>query len=150
MDSDRILTQRLAPNLQIVPDLTLPLTSEERTRSRTRWQLANGQSVLFRLPRGTVLADGDLLQNETADFVVRIKAKSEPVMTVTADTTLGLIRAAYHLGNRHVAIELTPHYIRLSPDPVLKQMLMQLDVSVCEEDTPFVPEQGAYHHSHHD
>ena len=149
VDGDRILTQRLAPNLQVAADLTLPLTSEERTRSRVRWQLADGQSVMFRLPRGTVLMDGDLLQTETADFVVRITAKSEPVMTITAKTPLDLMRAAYHLGNRHVAIELTPHYIRLSPDPVLKQMLIQLNVSVCEEETPFVPEQGAYHHAHH-
>ena len=89
-------------------------------------------------------------KTEAADFVVRIKAKSEPVMTVTADTPLDLMRAAYHLGNRHVAIELTLNYIRLSPDPVLKQMLIQLNVSVREEDTPFAPEQGAYHHSHHD
>ena len=68
MDGDRILTQRLAPNPQVVADLSLPLTSEERTRSRVCWQLADGQSVWFRLPRGTVLVDGDLLQNRSRRF----------------------------------------------------------------------------------
>ena len=146
MEGDRILTQRLAPNPEIVPDLTLPLTSEERTRSRVRWQLADGQHVLLRLPRGTVLVDGDLLQTETADFVMKVTAKSEPVITVMGDTPMDLMRAAYHLGNRHVAIELTPHYLRLLPDPVLKQMLIQLNLSVSEEHAPFQPEKGAYHH----
>ncbi|WP_448562002.1 urease accessory protein UreE [Trichothermofontia sp.] len=79
---------------------------------------------------------------------VQVRAKPEPVLTVTASTPLGLLQAAYHLGNRHVPLEITPHYLRLAPDPVLQTMLIQLGVSVQPEMAPFAPTLGAYHHSH--
>lgn len=80
---------------------------------------------------------------------VQVMAKPEPVLTVTASTPLSLLQAAYHLGNRHVPLEITPHYLRLAPDPVLQAMLVQLGVSVLQEVAPFTPTLGAYHHSHH-
>jgi urease accessory protein len=58
------------------------------------------------------------------------------------------LKAAYHLGNRHVAVEITPTYLRLSPDPVLQTMLEQLGVEIKEEISPFQPEAGAYGHNH--
>lgn len=79
---------------------------------------------------------------------VQVVAKPEPVLTVTADSPLALLQAAYHLGNRHVALEITPHYLRLAPDPVLQAMLRQLGVTVHAEIAPFLPIGGAYHHSH--
>ena len=148
MNQDYLLSQRLAPNPQIEVNITLPLTAEERIRSRTRWQLPGGVNLFLRLPRGTVLRHNDLLHTKMEDYWVRVVAKPEPVLTVTATTTLDLLRAAYHLGNRHIAIEITPHYLRLSPDPVLQRMLEQLKLQVCEEIAPFEPERGAYHHFH--
>lgn len=81
---------------------------------------------------------------------MRITAKPEPVLTVVAKTTIDLLKAAYHLGNRHVPVEITSAYLRLSPDPVLQVMLQQLGVEIKEEISPFQPEAGAYghHHSH--
>jgi len=101
--------------------------------------------VFLRLPRGTILKDEDLLQSPTGE-VLLITAKSEAVFTVTANDSLCLLRATYHLGNRHVALEVTETYLRLSPDAVLKTMLEQLGVNVNEEVAPFFPEAGAYHH----
>ncbi|HBY78804.1 MAG TPA: urease accessory protein UreE, partial [Cyanobacteria bacterium UBA11148] len=98
--------------------------------------------------RGTVLNDGDLLQSETGDIVVRIVAKPEPVLTVTSQQPINLLRASYHLGNRHVPLEVAPNYLRLSPDPVLQTMLENLGVEVKAEVVPFQPEIGAYGHHH--
>jgi urease accessory protein len=68
-------------------------------------------------------------------------------LTVTATTSVELLRAAYHLGNRHVALEITSHYLRLSPDPVLQAMLEQLGLQAIAEVAAFQPEVGAYGHS---
>ena len=142
------LTQRLPENSHAAVRFTLWLTAEERTRSRHRFETSDGQAVYLRLPRGTVLRDRDLLQSENGEVTVCVRAKPEPVLTVTAKTPLMLMRAAYHLGNRHIPLEITTVYLRLSPDSVLKSMLEHLGVEVREEVMPFQPEIGAYGHSH--
>ncbi len=138
-------TQRQPPNIATEVTLTLALTAEERTRSRHRFETENG-IVFLRLPRGTVLHDGDVLQDETNSNLIRIIAKPELVLTVTAQTPVLLLQAAYHLGNRHVPVEITATYLRLSPDSVLRTMLEQLGLEVKEEILPFQPEMGAYGH----
>jgi urease accessory protein len=142
------LTQRKLGNRDAPVSFTLALTAEERKRSRHRFETENGKVVFLRLPRGTVLQDGDILQDETHDVSVRITAKPESVMTVSAHSPLDLLRAAYHLGNRHVPCEITTTHLRLSPDPVLCSMLEQLGLEVKEEFLPFQPETGAYGHGH--
>jgi len=140
------LTQRQPPNAAIAVSLTLALTAEERTRSRYRIETQD-EIIFLRLPRGTVLHDGDLLQAEDASMIVRVTAKPEPVLVVTAPSVV-LLKAAYHLGNRHVPVEVTQDYLRLSPDPVLRAMLEQLGTQVHEAILPFQPERGAYGHHH--
>lgn len=141
-------TERLAPQTQVPqsPRL-LVLTAEERTRTRHRFETADGERIALCLPRGTVLCDGDILRSPTGELL-HIIARPEPVLTVAARNPLELLRAAYHLGNRHVPLEITSTYLRCSPDPVLKTMLEQLGLEVCEEIVPFYPEFGAYRHSH--
>lgn len=141
------LTQRLKSGKGISVNFILSLTAEERTRTRYRWETPEGQELYLRLPRGTILNDGDLLQSQTGEIVVQIAAKPEPVLTITSPTSLNLLRAAYHLGNRHIPLEVTPDYLRLSPDPVLQGMLSQLGLDVKPEIATFQPEIGAYHHS---
>jgi urease accessory protein len=128
---------------------TLSLTAEERTRSRHRFVTEEGEQVHLCLPRGTVLTDGDLLRSQPESILVKIIAKPEPVLTVTATTQLELLRAAYHLGNRHVALEIRANYLRLAPDPVLQNMVEQLGLDVEASVAPFLPEAGAYHHHEH-
>jgi len=142
-------TQRLSANVDVTVSFTLWLTAEERTRTRHRFEMPDGQDLYLRLPRGTVLNDGDLLQSEGGDVVIRIAAKPEPVLTVMSETPVDLLRASYHLGNRHVPLEVAPSYLRLSPDPVLQAMLERLGVEVKEEVLPFQPEIGAYRHIDH-
>lgn len=141
-------TQRLnfAPDPSV--SFTLSLTAVERTRTRHRFETPDRQGLYLRLPRGTTLQEGDLLQSESGDVVIRIAAKPEPVLTVTAQKPVDLLRASYHLGNRHVPLEVTEGYLRLSPDSVLQAMLEQLGMEVKEEVVPFQPETGAYGHNH--
>lgn len=142
---------RLLPNISdILIDDTLPLTAEERTRSQYRFQTASGEDLHLRLPRGIVLKDKDLLTTEQADFVVKVVAKPEAVYTVLTNNSLLLLKAAYHLGNRHIALEVNPNYLRLLPDPVLRKMLENMGLQVREEVTIFCPEIGAYVHHHTD
>jgi urease accessory protein len=141
-----LLTQRLIAPCDRLPDLIVALSAEERTRSRYIFNTPEGKAISLQLPRGTVLQEGDLLTTEDRSSIVAIAARSESVMTVTAKESLDLLRAAYHLGNRHVQLEVTTTYLRLSPDPVLKSMLVRLGLEVSEEIVPFSPEIGAYGH----
>lgn len=141
-------TQRYPADFSQTADFSLTLTADDRTRSRHYFETNQGQGIYLRLPRGTVLQHGDLLRSEDGQSLVRILAKPEPVMTVTAASPLALLKAAYHLGNRHVSLEVTEAYLRLSPDPVLKTMLEQMGLRVTEEIVPFQPEAGAYGQSH--
>ncbi len=127
--------------------LVLSLTAEERTRSRHHFVTDDGTPIYLQLPRGTALQEGDLLSSVN-DILVKIAAKPEPVLTVTSDDSINLLRAAYHLGNRHVSLEITPTYLRLAPDSVLLGMLTQLGLQVVEQVAPFCPQGGAYSHHH--
>ena len=147
-----VLTQRvpaddpLRASLDEEGLLYLSLSAQDRQRSRHRFNTDSGEVVFLRLPRGTILEDGDRLLDEAGEQQVAIRAKPEPVLTVTAGEPLHLLRAAYHLGNRHVPLEVTAEYLRLSPDPVLADMLQQLGLTVRLQTLPFQPETGAYHH----
>ena len=143
-----IFTKQLQPNTNRDIDFIIPLTAEQRNRSRQTIELSSTQKIYLRLPRGTVLEDGDLLQSETQENIAQIIVKPEPVITVKAKTELDLIRAAYHLGNRHVPLEITANYLRLSSDSVLESMLVKLGLEIIEEIAPFDPEKGAYGHHH--
>ncbi|NJL19862.1 MAG: urease accessory protein UreE [Leptolyngbyaceae cyanobacterium SM1_3_5] len=152
MDDSITLTQRFSADNNFVKDAivdSLALTAEERSRSRHQFKTISGRSVYLNLPRGTVLQHGDLLMSDR-DRAVSVVAKPEPVFTVTAPTATDLLRAAYHLGNRHVPLEVTSTYLRLSPDPVLRTMLDRMGLHVKEEIEPFSPEVGAYGHLHSD
>lgn len=144
------LTQRLRPDVAVPVNDVVALTADERRRSRAHGQTQTGQAFYLHLPRGTVLHHGDILQSEAADWHIRVVAKPEPVLTITATTPIALLQAAYHLGNRHVPLEVAPTYLRLAPDEVLRVMLQQLGVAIAEEIAPFQPETGAYTHTHSD
>ncbi len=135
---------------------TLSLTASDRAKSRHRFTADDATPVYLNLPRGTVLRGGDLLGGGDQDeqMVIRIVAKPEPVVVVKAHTSFDLLRAAYHLGNRHVSLELAPDRLKLEPDPVLEAMLNQLGgLDLTTATLPFEPEAGAYRaaipsHSH--
>jgi urease accessory protein len=99
------------------------------------------------LPRGTVVRGGDVLVAEDGSLI-RVEAAPQSVLRITACTAHGspfdLTRAAYHLGNRHVPIELRPDYLQIEPDHVLADMLRSMHLIVNSVDAAFEPESGAY------
>ncbi|EGK85790.1 urease accessory protein UreE [Microcoleus vaginatus PCC 9802] len=142
------LTKHLPANPDAIVSFTLQMTSDDRTRSRHRFETDTGEKLHLSLPRGTVLRDRDLLQSEDGTCLVLVSAKPELVLTARASSPLLLMRAAYHLGNRHVALEIADNYLRFSPDSVLQGMLEKMGLEVTEEIVPFQPEMGAYGHNH--
>jgi len=141
-----IFTQRCERRLEAKD--TLSLDAEARSRPRQHLTLDSGEACYLRLPRGTILQAGDCLRSEEGTSIIQIVAKPESVLTVKATQAEELLKAAYHLGNRHVPLEITIDYLRLSPDPVLEKMLEHMGLTVIAEVTPFFPELGAYHQEH--
>ncbi len=131
-------------------DATLTLPFDVRQKSRFRATLDDGQDVGVILPRGAVLREGDCLRAEQGDVVI-VRAAQETVSTVHVTDALLLARAAYHLGNRHVPLQITAQWLRYQHDHVLDDMIRQMGLDVLCEQAPFEPESGAYSgaHGHH-
>jgi urease accessory protein len=126
-----------------VADARLVLPFELRQRSRLLAALDSGEEVGLLLPRGTVLRGGDRLR-ATDGRVVEVVAAPEQVSVVRTADPRQLARAAYHLGNRHVALQVTAGSVRYLHDHVLDDMLRGLGLAVENDFLPFEPEAGAY------
>jgi urease accessory protein len=131
--------------------LTLPF--ELRQKSRLKAELNDGTEVGLMLPRGHLLRGGDCLLAEDGS-VIRIEAADEVVSTVNNEDPLMIARASYHLGNRHVALQIGDGWLRYQHDHVLDDMVRGLGLEVICESAPFEPEGGAYGghahgHDHH-
>jgi urease accessory protein len=122
-------------------------------RQKSRFDAVDsaGRALAVFLPRGTTVRGGDVLVAEDGSLV-RVEAAPQPVMVVRHCTQHGsafdLTRAAYHLGNRHVQIELKPDHLKIEPDHVLAAMLDRMHLIVSQETAPFEPEGGAYSGGH--
>ena len=133
--------------------LRLPLAADERTSLRGHLRSSCGRDLLMQLPRGAALQPGERLLSHDGAVQVLVEAAPEPVMQVRSGDPLALLQAAYHLGNRHVAMELHADRLVLLQDPVLADLLRQRGLAVELLQRPFQPEAGAYeglgHHHHH-
>lgn len=127
----------------IPADVTLTLTLEQRTRSRLRVLLDDGREAGLFLPRGSILRHGDCLIAEDG-LVAGIIAAREALSRVESSDALLLARACYHLGNRHVPLQIEPGRLSYRPDPVLDALLRGLGLDVAPVHAPFEPETGAY------
>ncbi len=121
----------------------LPLAYRERVKSRLAAMLPDGRAVAIVLPRGTVMRNGSVLAGDDGVQVV-VEAVAEPLAKVTAPTSLELMRAVYHLANRHVPACLASDHVLIERDPVLERMLAGLGASVEYVEAAFDPESGAY------
>ncbi len=135
------LTKRLAGSEPALAQLILPF--ELRQKSRFRARLSTGEEVGVVLDRGGVLRGGDRLQADDGR-VIEVVAAPEAVTTVSAQDPWQLARAAYHLGNRHVSLQLGTGWLRYPHDHVLDEMVRGLGLSTLLETAPFEPEAGAY------
>lgn len=118
------LNKKLASDLA-KSTLTLELTIDQRIRSRLRVTLSNGAEAGLDLPRGEILRGGEQLTNDDG-IVVTVLAAAEPLSVVRTDDPLLKSRICYHLGNRHVPLEINDHYVSYQHDHVLDDMVIGL------------------------
>lgn len=133
---------------------TLTLTFEQRVKSRQKVELDNGEAAGLFLARGSILLHGQQIVAQSGE-VVEVRAAEEAVSTVYVDDPLRLARACYHLGNRHVPLQIGVGFVRYQHDHVLDDMLTGMGLEVKLEQAPFEPEAGAYDgvghaHGHHE
>ncbi len=121
----------------------LPLSFEMRSKNRLRTKLESGEEICLFLARGTVLRGGDLLLAND-NRVVEVLAAPERLMQAASNDPLLLARAAYHLGNRHVAVQIASGRVAFAADHVLGSMVSRLGLPVSELEAAFEPEAGAY------
>lgn len=126
---------------------TIKLTFDQREKSRLRAKTQGGEDLGLQLRSGTVLAHGDKLQLSDGR-VMEVLAADEALHEVRAENATQLARIAYHVGNRHVPLQVNDDHLLMLPDHVLKAMVEGLGGTVREVNRPFQPERGAYGHSH--
>ncbi|ENY5364446.1 urease accessory protein UreE [Raoultella ornithinolytica] len=136
------LTQRVDSPGKLTASLTLPI--DVRVKSRIKVTLNDGREAGLLLPRGLLLRGGDVLSNEDGSEFVQIIAADEGVSVVHCDDPFTLAKACYHLGNRHVPLQIMPGELRYHHDHVLDDMLRQFGLEVTFAHLPFEPEAGAY------
>jgi len=125
--------------------LILPLSAKERVQLRGKRSTLNGIEVILNLPRGGGrLIPGEVLKSDDSLFYVTIEAAKEDLIKVSSDNRLKLMKAAYHLGNRHVEIEFHERDIYLLNDVVMRKMLEQQGLEIEFAQGAFSPEIGAY------
>lgn len=134
------------------PDVSLTLPLHERIKSRLRVTLDDGRDAGLFLERGTTMKHGELLGGD--GITVLVLAADETLSIVRSADPLLLARACYHLGNRHMSIQILAGEVRYLHDHVLDDMLRGLGLNVSVERAPFEPEPGAYSgsadgHAHH-
>lgn len=143
------LTEKIAARKMAVcvtGKLSLPI--DVRVRSRARVTLDDGREAGLFLPRGHLLRGGDILKSEEGLYI-EIVAAPEMVSTAIAQDVFTLIKAAYHLGNRHVPLQIEQFYLRYHHDHILDDMLRQMGLVVYVSQKPFEPESGAYQQMTH-
>jgi len=121
--------------------MKLELSFEQRQKSRLRVKLASGEDVAFMLPRGEVRRGGDRV-TATDGRVFEVVSAPEKLLHIESEA---LAKVAYHLGNRHVPVQVGASFLRIAEDHVLEEMVRKLGARVSHIEAPFEPEGGAYH-----
>ena len=141
------ITEKLS--VPATPSASLTLPFEKRQKSRLWVSLDDNQDAALMLERGSVLRHGDLLRADNG-LIVEVRAAKEEVAVISTKDSFLLARACYHLGNRHIPLQIGEGWLRFKRDHVLEEMVQSLGLSVKHELSPFEPEGGAYsgHSSH--
>jgi len=154
LTANKLIAQarELAPPL-VKRAATVELDWDVRQKSRFDATDSQGRALGVFLPRGSVVRGGDVLVADDGSLI-KVIAAAQPVLVVRHcrehGAPLDLLRAAYHLGNRHVQLELQADHLKLEPDHVLAGMLRQMHLIVGEELAAFEPEAGAYSAAPHE
>jgi urease accessory protein len=136
---------RGAYKLEVRGELKLPFDARQKSRLRTK--LVSGEEVGLMLPRGEILRGGDLV-TASDGRVIEVISLEEQILHVEAESPQALAKVAYHLGNRHVPVQVGENFLRIAEDHVLEEMVKKLGAKVSHVEAPFEPEAGAYAGGH--
>ena len=126
--------------------LILTLSSDERRILRGKRLTDCDQEIILQLPREGKLNDGDILSTNVSNFYVEIIAKTENLIEIRANSKIELIKTAYHLGNRHVEVEIKEDILLTKGDYIIENMLKNFNVDIVNTQKQFFPERGAHSH----
>lgn len=143
------LTEVVRSGAMTAVDGVLTLPFADRRRSRLRVRLDDGREAALILPHGTILRDGDRLRAGEGGAVIAVRAAEETLSWATTADPLLLARAAYHLGNRHVPVQVGPGLVAYQHDHVLDGMVREIGLDLHVRQAPFEPEAGGYRQGGH-
>ena len=126
--------------------LKLTLSSDERRILRGKRLTDCDQEIFLQLPREGKLNDGDILATNDSNFFVKIIAKKENLIEISSKSKIELTKTAYHLGNRHVEVEIAEEILLTKGDYIIENMLKNFNVDIVNTHKKFFPERGAHSH----
>ena len=141
-----VVTDWIKEKPQIGSFLKLTLSSDERRILRGKRITDCDQEIILQLPRKGKLNDGDILLTNESNFYVEIIAKKENLIEISSKSKIELIKTAYHLGNRHVEVEIEEDILLTKVDYVIENMLKNFNVDIVNTQKKFFPERGAHSH----
>jgi urease accessory protein len=146
MNKQIVVTDWIKEKPKLGTFLKLTLSSEERRILRGKRLTDCNQEIILQLPREGILNDGDILLTNESNFFVEIIAKTENLMEISSNSKVELIKTAYHLGNRHVEVEIEEEILFTKDDYVIENMLKNFNVDIINTQKKFFPERGAHSH----
>ena len=146
MNKQIVVTDWIKEKPQLGSFLRLTLSSDERRILRGKRLTDCDQEIILQLPRKGKLNDGDILSTNKSNFYVKIIAKTEDLIEISSNSKIELIKAAYHLGNRHVEVEFEEDILLTKKDYVIENMLKNFNVDILNTQKKFFPERGAHSH----
>ena len=141
-----VVTDWIKEKPQLGSFLKLTLSSDERRILRGKRLTDCNQEIILQLPREGKLNDGDILSTNVSNFYVEIIAKTENLIEISSNSKIELIKTAYHLGNRHVEVEIEEDILLTKSDYVIESMLKNFTVDIVNTQKKFFPEIGAHSH----
>ena len=146
MNKQIVVTDWIKEKPRLGSFLKLTLSSDERRLLRGKRLTDCDQEIILQLPREGQLNDGDILSTNESNFFIEIIAKTENLLEISSNYKIELIKIAYHLGNRHVDIEIVEDILLTKSDYVIENMLKNFNVDVVNTQKKFFPERGAHTH----
>ena len=146
MNKQIVVTDWIKEKPQLGSFLKLTLSSDERRILRGKRLTDCDQEIILQLPREGKLSDGDILSTNESNFYIEIIAKKENLIEIRSNSNFELIKTAYHLGNRHVEVEIDEDILLTKSDYVIEDMLKNFNVEVANTIKKFSPETGAHNH----
>jgi urease accessory protein len=146
MNKQIVVTDWIKKKPRLGSFVKLTLKSDERRILRGKRLTDCDQEIILQLPRKGRLNDGDILSTNQSNFYVEIIAETENLIEIRSNSRIELIKTAYHLGNRHVEVEIGEEILLTKKDYVIENMLKSFNVDIVNAQKKFFPERGAHSH----